>query len=546
MVSVIVPVYNTEKYLEECIRSIVGQTYQELEILIINDGSVDGSGSICKKWEKLDQRIKYIEKRHEGQGAARNLGVQSASGEYLIFVDSDDYIDKNLIHTVHEHIVKEQADICIYAHYWIGDKKVKKLLGYKTAQGQNAKAHKELLGNMTPIMCDKMYSSRLIKGTNITMSNRMCEDLVLNAQLCIKAEKVCMLDIPLYYYRYKREGNLSTDYGRYPEVEESIGELLNTFHGEGNFERYWIQLYIISFGIFKDFLFRIKRREEVPADVKDKYPDFWNAYRGCLGRWFSKYLSMELQEKKYMLTGSYNLRVIIHTLLLDEDFLREDYGYSSIISLMSDPVDVDLPWGHGLFRNAYRERCVRQDIEKSFLRNNGLKDHDYLVMDLLDETADLIEAHPGRYITDSEFLKGLDLLEIHRCRRIPFLSGERRILFEDSVKKFADKVNQADISVVLVKNFLCEKHSAYADVFTDYDQIRKLRKMNQELEWCYQKLSACFRHVIVVDASEFQEFAYTQENFPFGCEPFYYNHIYYQRMAIQMGRCIHTGEENCE
>lgn len=543
MVSVIVPVYNTEKYLEECIQSIVGQTFQELEILIINDGSVDGSGSICRKWEKLDQRIKYIEKQHEGQGIARNLGIRLASGEYLIFVDSDDYIDKDLIRIVYEYIEKEHADMCVYAHYWTGDKTKKKLLGYKTVQGQNAKEHKELLGNMTPIMCDKMYSSRLIKDTNIAMSNRICEDLVLNAQLYIKAEKVCMIDIPLYYYRYKREGNLSTNYERYSEVEESISELINIFHREGKFERYWIQLYEISFNMLKDILFRIKRREdlEVPVEVKNRYLEFWNAYKGRLSKWFSKYLCMELQEKNYMLIGSYNLRVIIHTLLLDEDFLKEDYGYSNIISLMSDPVDMKLPLDGFQFKNAYREKCVKQDIEKSFIQNAGFQNSDCIIMDLLDETADLVEVHHGRYIAESEFLKELDLPEIQTCRRIPFLSGQRRGLFQDYVKKFADKVNQTEIPVILVKNFLCEKHSAYADVFTDYEQVGQIRKINQELEWCYQKLSGCLSHGIVVDASEFQEFVFTQEDFPFGCEPFYYNQVYYQRMAIQMGRCMHDG-----
>lgn len=90
IVSVIVPVYNTEEFLEKCIQSIVNQTYRELEIIMINDGSTDSSGSICRKWERLDERIWYIEKENEGQGIARNTGIQIANGEYIIFVDSDE------------------------------------------------------------------------------------------------------------------------------------------------------------------------------------------------------------------------------------------------------------------------------------------------------------------------------------------------------------------------------------------------------------------------------------------------------------------------
>ncbi len=121
MVSVIIPVYNTESYLEECIRSVVGQTYQDLEIIIINDGSTDRSGEICKKWEKLDQRIRYIEKENEGQGMTRNLGIALATGEYIIFVDSDDYLDTHLVGCVSGYMVEQQADICVYGYNFVDD-----------------------------------------------------------------------------------------------------------------------------------------------------------------------------------------------------------------------------------------------------------------------------------------------------------------------------------------------------------------------------------------------------------------------------------------
>lgn len=88
MVSVIIPVYNTEPYLDECFHSVANQSYRDLQIIIINDGSTDGSDAICRKWEKEDTRIRYIKKKNEGQGAARNLGIQMAEGEYIMFVDS--------------------------------------------------------------------------------------------------------------------------------------------------------------------------------------------------------------------------------------------------------------------------------------------------------------------------------------------------------------------------------------------------------------------------------------------------------------------------
>ena len=112
MVSVIIPIYNTEPYLEQCIESVVNQSYRDLEIILINDGSTDGSGDICRKWEKSDSRIRYVEKCNEGQGVARNLGIGLANGEYMVFIDSDDYLDLNLIQKAYDFITEQKADIC--------------------------------------------------------------------------------------------------------------------------------------------------------------------------------------------------------------------------------------------------------------------------------------------------------------------------------------------------------------------------------------------------------------------------------------------------
>lgn len=243
MVSVIIPIYNTEPYLEQCIESVVNQSYRDLEIILINDGSTDGSGDICRKWEKSDSRIRYVEKCNEGQGVARNLGIGLANGEYMVFIDSDDYLDLNLIQKAYDFITEQKADICVYAHYEVGDELEPCLLYYKLQQGSNVRENQTLFSFMMPILWDKMFSSKLVKNAGITMSNRICEDLVFNGQLYGRAEKICMLNEPLYYYRYKRNGNMSTSYDRYLEVEESICELNDIFHREGLFERYWQGLY---------------------------------------------------------------------------------------------------------------------------------------------------------------------------------------------------------------------------------------------------------------------------------------------------------------
>ena len=97
LISVIVPVYNTEQYLPFCINSIINQSYKNIEIIIVNDGSLDGSPQICDDFEKKDSRISVIHQKHQGLVSARKTGVRSANGEYCIFVDSDDWISENLL-----------------------------------------------------------------------------------------------------------------------------------------------------------------------------------------------------------------------------------------------------------------------------------------------------------------------------------------------------------------------------------------------------------------------------------------------------------------
>lgn len=114
LVSVILPIYNVEKYLKRCISSIASQTYRNLEILLIDDGSTDLSADICDRWAEKDERIKTIHKKNAGLGMARNTGIDNASGKYVFFVDSDDYASPDMVEKVVELAEKKNADVVCY------------------------------------------------------------------------------------------------------------------------------------------------------------------------------------------------------------------------------------------------------------------------------------------------------------------------------------------------------------------------------------------------------------------------------------------------
>ena len=113
VISVVVPVYNAETFLDKCIQSIVNQTYKNIEVILLDDGSTDKSLDVCKNFAKTDKRIKVIHKKNSGAADSRNLGVQKAIGEYVTFVDSDDYIDQNMIAALYDNMKKYAAEVSI-------------------------------------------------------------------------------------------------------------------------------------------------------------------------------------------------------------------------------------------------------------------------------------------------------------------------------------------------------------------------------------------------------------------------------------------------
>lgn len=110
-ISVIIPIYNAEEYMNKCISSVVNQSYGNLEIILIDDGSTDNSSEICDRWKKIDSRISVLHKKNEGPGVARNIGIEMARGEYITFVDSDDWVESLMYENMLKAAMKHKCDI---------------------------------------------------------------------------------------------------------------------------------------------------------------------------------------------------------------------------------------------------------------------------------------------------------------------------------------------------------------------------------------------------------------------------------------------------
>lgn len=214
-VSIIIPVYNVEKYLKKSLDSIADQTYKNLEIILVDDGSTDNSGSICDEYAKKDQRIKVIHKQNGGLSSARNVGLDAISGEFVAFVDSDDYISKDLIEHVVAELEKTRADVCMFSHYTVTNQKEnahylpldKEIYEKEEIRnfivplfvGQKNGSEKPLLG----FIWRQIFRREAI-GTLRFRSEReyYAEDVVFDLEFYTKANKMCVINKPLYYYRY--------------------------------------------------------------------------------------------------------------------------------------------------------------------------------------------------------------------------------------------------------------------------------------------------------------------------------------------------------
>ena len=204
-VSVIIPVYNTEKYLAECLDSVINQTLTNIEIICVNDGSTDGSLKILQEYAKKDNRINIITQKNRGLGATRNVGIDNAIGQYVTFLDSDDYINQCYCEVLYNKAITDKADIAATAkmvRFDFENKKTEKYLGIKDKDILSANDKcKIFLASGT--CCNKIYKTDFIKMNNIHMFDKKSigEDNIFTIVSCVYANKIAVCNSAVYYYR---------------------------------------------------------------------------------------------------------------------------------------------------------------------------------------------------------------------------------------------------------------------------------------------------------------------------------------------------------
>lgn len=273
LLSVIVPVYNVENYIDECVRSIVSQEYTNLEIILIDDGSTDTSGMKCDKWKTKDNRIKVIHKPNGGLSDARNAGLDIATGEYIGFVDSDDYIEPNMFKMLVDNLEQYNTQIscCRYANVWEN--------GYRETVGEDHQIYfyegidglKEYLygKTMDPFVCNKLYRADLFtKGRKEPLRfirGIVGEDNPFNVTLMEQCDSIVLVGESLYNYRQNRMGAITSSGVSQKKIDSVLWwntarEMCKTRYPE--LEKYVLRRQVIFYaGLFQSVTKEVKYKD---------------------------------------------------------------------------------------------------------------------------------------------------------------------------------------------------------------------------------------------------------------------------------------------
>lgn len=213
-ISVIVPVYNGEEFLSQCLDSILAQTLQDIEILCVNDGSTDNSLKILKDYAKKDKRIQIINQKNQGQSVSRNKAIKIAKGEYLSFIDADDYINEQFLEELYNSAIKENADIALGNIVRIENGR-KPWLCYKKKQVADKTDDIFKLLNLpkTCYVCNRIYRRDFIINNSLFFPEGVIyEDVIWSPQVAYKAQKAVSVPKATYFYRFNI--NSTTAFGK--------------------------------------------------------------------------------------------------------------------------------------------------------------------------------------------------------------------------------------------------------------------------------------------------------------------------------------------
>lgn len=526
-ISIIVPVYNVYEWIDECIQSIVDQTFRDFEVILINDGSTDQSNIKCMQWKERDDRIRYIDKENEGVFITRNLGLKEARGKYIIFVDSDDWLDLHYVEKLYNMALDTNADI-VECDFW----RFNNITGNKTYRPCYGHMEKEYSLEDHIIYGESVLWKYLSKKSfwienDIVIPNCLGSAQVVYVLLLVLGAKIVNIHEPLYYYRRLRKGSILDINGKGTTEEGRMGlqeldVLVNEFIDRGLYEKCEEILERTVKYRLSDLLaaqFARKTSEEFEIQYKNYY----------------KYIDEKFPKKrnnKYFIFGGYNLNKILSYLPeIQNPFYR--FNFSSIISIMH-PVDYIEDWEHN---NQYRRKMIDRDLYASFWDILKEVRPKYVFLDFIEERFDVIKLKSGAFITQSDALVGSSI-EHKDGIIIRRDSQECEEQWEKDCMDFYEKIIQyiSAENIILVENYLSEE---VGNIYSKrvYENIEEIRKTNCILKKYYDFFKENFKEVKCIEAYKC-DYYFTDEKYEYGAVPSHLNEVVNKNIASKINEML--------
>ena len=340
-VSVIIPVYNSEKYIKRTIESLLNQTIKQIEIICINDGSTDSSLQILKELQKQDQRIKIIDKKNEGIWKARMNGIEKSTGEYITFVDSDDYVEKDFIEKLYKNIQDNKADISICGFKRM-DEKSGKVLSQEMKFEQNRVIDKNLnleeVISVNTALWNKLYKASIIKEIkDLKNPPRILEDMMFLALLYLNVKKISFVDEYLYNYLVRESSAMNTlKENEIDVIQESMIEIKQEYINSKKEQKY---IEILSSMAFVHFGISLMLR--VSTDKSKNFKNELRKNKEFLNNNFPSWKTTKYLKLFYCIKHKSNIKPAI----MKKIYTSGMYGlFLKIYNFTINTLKIDIKW----------------------------------------------------------------------------------------------------------------------------------------------------------------------------------------------------------
>ena len=527
-ISVIIPVYNIGEYLDICMETIRDQSFPDMEILLINDGSTDDSAQRCREWARRDLRIRFTDKKNEGVAVSRNLGVSMARGKYIAFVDPDDWLDLTYMEKLHDALEKSGgsfAECDLWRYNGRTGKKIHRRCGSRAGLAYTFREHMKY----GPTATYKSMSRRdLWTKYDIRMPDVSFESPAIYALVLALSGNVISVEEPLYYYRRFRENSLiETGYASKdgkPDLTLGVSAmeyLIDQFRRCGIYDEFSDTLEgVVKYRLSDILAMQFHRRSP------EEFREIVRNYRTFLSRMFPDGLN-----GTYVTWGGYNLaKILAHMDWLHDPSCR--FSFSSFISVTGDGDPDCEPLMH---KNKYREIMLERERLCTIWETVESIKPDYIFIDLLEERFDVVLQN-GRFYTASDAWEGRIISDAaiddaEKSEKVARNSSFGMELWERSAGRFIQKLRQLSpkTKIIIVENYLSVRHGDVYEQqeFSDADHIRR---QNDLLRIYYRYLEKLCPEAPVIRPSG-DKLYFTDDRYEYGAIPSHLNEVINQKIA---------------